>query len=118
VLDAVKNARGPVYAMVSPATAGQFGDVTVAQLRTAFKRIGFTGLVEVALFADILTLKEALIFDKNIKRDSDFMLTSCCCPIWIAWCAGGTAGFWTSCPTQCRLWWPADARSNACIRQL
>ena len=41
-------------------------------------------MVEVALFADILTLKEALEFDKNILTDKDFQLTSCCCPMWIA----------------------------------
>jgi iron only hydrogenase large subunit-like protein len=84
VLEAVKSARGPVYALVAPAIAGQFGGATVRQLQSAVKAIGLTDLVEVALFADILTLKEALVFDKNIKSDSDFLLASCCCPIWIA----------------------------------
>ena len=37
-----------------------------------------------AAFADILTLKEALEFDKNINSEGDFQLTSCCCPMWIA----------------------------------
>ena len=46
--------------------------------------IGFAGMVEVALFADILTLKEALEFDATIHTDQDFLLTSCCCPMWIA----------------------------------
>lgn len=41
-------------------------------------------MVEVALFADILTLKEALEFDATIHTDQDFLLTSCCCPMWIA----------------------------------
>ena len=41
-------------------------------------------MIEVALFADILTLKEALEFDKNIIKESDYQLTSCCCPMWIA----------------------------------
>ena len=41
-------------------------------------------MLEVALFADILTLKEALEFDKNIRTEADFQLTSCCCPMWIA----------------------------------
>jgi iron only hydrogenase large subunit-like protein len=83
VLEALKNARGPVYAMVAPAFIGQFDGVSPGRLRSAFKSIGFTGMVEVALFADILTLKEALVFDKKIKSHEDFMLTSCCCPIWI-----------------------------------
>lgn len=34
-------------------------------------------MVEVAVFADILTLKEALEFDRHVNRDTDFLLTSC-----------------------------------------
>lgn len=76
---------GPIYAMVAPAVAGQFGpNVTMGKLRTAFKRLGFTGMLEVAVFADILTLKEALEFDRNIQSEDQFQLTSCCCPMWIA----------------------------------
>lgn len=71
--------------MVAPAVAGQFGpNVTMGKLRTAFKRLGFTGMLEVAVFADILTLKEALEFDRNIQSEDQFQLTSCCCPMWIA----------------------------------
>lgn len=76
---------GPVYALVAPAIAGQFGaDVTMGKMRSTLKAIGFTGMLEVAAFADILTLKEALEFDKNINSEGDFQLTSCCCPMWIA----------------------------------
>lgn len=84
-IEAIRHAKGPVYAMIAPAFHGQFSqDVTPGMLRSAFKELGFTGMVEVALFADILTLKEALEFDKNIMTEQDFQLTSCCCPIWIA----------------------------------
>ncbi len=84
-LYAIKNAKGPVYALIAPAFIGQYSsEVTPGMLRSAFKKIGFTGMVEVALFADILTLKEALEFDKKIPKYQDFMITSCCCPIWIA----------------------------------
>lgn len=84
-LDAVQNSGVPVYAMIAPAFINQFSsDVTPGKLRTAFKMLGFAGMVEVALFADILTLKEALEFDKNILNEKDYQLTSCCCPIWIA----------------------------------
>ncbi len=41
-------------------------------------------MVEAAVFADILTLKEALEFDTHVKKQGDFQLTSCCCPVWIA----------------------------------
>lgn len=84
-LAAINKAEAPVYAMIAPAFINQFtSDVTPGKLRAAFKRIGFTGMVEVALFADILTLKEALEFDKNILTEKDYQLTSCCCPMWIA----------------------------------
>ncbi len=85
VLRAVRDGDAPVYAIVAPAFIGQFAeDITPGQLRAAFKALGFAGMVEVALFADILTLKEALEFDATIHTDKDFLLTSCCCPMWIA----------------------------------
>jgi iron only hydrogenase large subunit-like protein len=84
-LEKLKSSETPVYAMVAPAFISQFSEeVTPGRLRTAFKRLGFAGMVEVALFADILTLKEALEFNQNIVTESDYQLTSCCCPIWIA----------------------------------
>ncbi|NLG24932.1 MAG: iron hydrogenase [Clostridiales bacterium] len=83
-LRAVRSAKGLAYALVAPAFHGQFSDeVTPGKLRTALKSIGFDGMIEVALFADILTLKEALEFDKNIRAEGDYQLTSCCCPMWI-----------------------------------
>ena len=84
-LNALRNAESPVYAMIAPAFINQYSAaVTPGKLRAAFKQIGFAGMVEVALFADILTLKEALEFDKNIQTEQDYQLTSCCCPMWIA----------------------------------
>ncbi len=75
----------PVYAMIAPAFSGQFSpEVTSGRLRSAFKKLGFYGMIEVALFADLLTLKEALEFDRTIHTDRDFLLTSCCCPMWVA----------------------------------
>lgn len=85
VLQAIREKKREVYALIAPAFLGQFGEkVTVGKLRAAFKAMGFKGMVEVAVFADILTLKEALEFDANIKEEHDFQLTSCCCPVWIA----------------------------------
>ncbi|HAQ57338.1 MAG TPA: hydrogenase [Acholeplasmatales bacterium] len=76
-------ATAPVFAVVAPAFLSQFKDIEDGQLRTIFKRLGFSGMVEVSLFADILTLKEALEFDLMIQTEKDYMLTSCCCPVWI-----------------------------------
>lgn len=85
ILELLHTKSVPVYAMIAPAFNGQFTlDVTAGKLRSAFKCLGFYGMLEVALFADILTLKEALEFDRTIQEDKDFMLTSCCCPIWVA----------------------------------
>ncbi|MCX7714759.1 MAG: iron hydrogenase [Clostridia bacterium] len=85
VLKTLQSHKGLVYALVAPAFLGQFGSsVTPGKLRSALKKVGFDGMIEVALFADVLTLKEALEFDKNIQTESDYQLTSCCCPMWIA----------------------------------
>ncbi len=35
-----------------------------------------------ALFADILTIREAFEFNHLVKNEEDFFLTSCCCPVW------------------------------------
>lgn len=81
----LKDRRVPVFAIVAPALIGQFGPgVTPGKMRAAFKKLGFYGMVEVALFADMLTLKEALEFDRHVTRQEDFLLTSCCCPIWVS----------------------------------
>lgn len=74
-----------VYAMIAPAFLGQFQEhVTPGKLRTCLKRLGFDGMLEVAVFADILTLKESYEFVENILDDADYQLTSCCCPMWIS----------------------------------
>jgi iron only hydrogenase large subunit-like protein len=83
VLEVIHEGKRPVYALIAPAFLSQFDAVTDGQLRSALKQIGFQGVVEVSLFADILTLKEALEFDAQIKGEQDYLLTSCCCPMWL-----------------------------------
>jgi len=76
--------KQPVIAAVAPAITGQFGDdVTIDHLRTAFKKVGFADMIEVAFFADMLTLKEACEFNAHVKSKDDLMITSCCCPMWV-----------------------------------
>lgn len=85
VITALMESKVPVYALVAPAFISQFSSsATPGKIRSALKALGFAGMIEVSLFADILTLKEALEFDQLVKTNDDFMLTSCCCPIWIA----------------------------------
>lgn len=73
-----------VIAIVAPAIAGQFGeDVSLDQLREAFILLGFKDMIEVALGADVLSIKEAIEFNNHVHNTGDFMITSCCCPVWI-----------------------------------
>lgn len=74
----------PVIASVAPSIMGQFGsDVSMDQLRAAFKKIGFADMVETAFFADMLTIKESVEFNHFVKSKDDLMITSCCCPMWV-----------------------------------
>lgn len=74
----------PVYASVAPAFAGQFGEaVTAGKLRSALLKLGFSEMIETALYADLITMKEAFEFNEYVKTADDFMITSCCCPVWI-----------------------------------
>lgn len=83
IVDLIKNNK-TVVAIVAPAIIGQFGNnVSMDMLRAAFKKLGFTDMIEVAFAADILTIKEAMEFDKHIHGPNDLMITSCCCPIWV-----------------------------------
>lgn len=82
-LDAIKNPATPTYALLAPAFVKQFEGASTGKLRSCLKALGFDGVIEVALFADILTLKEAIEFDRNVKSESDYQITSCCCPMWI-----------------------------------
>lgn len=83
LIDFLKDDQVDVYVTVAPAIVGQFGDdVSMGKLRTALKLLGFKDMIEVALFADILTIKEAIEFNHLVQTEEDFFLTSCCCPVW------------------------------------
>ncbi|MDD3279454.1 MAG: 4Fe-4S dicluster domain-containing protein [Lachnospiraceae bacterium] len=71
----------PVYAIVAPAVAGQFAGLKNTQIREAFKAIGFTDLLEVAVGADLCTIEEAKDFMEEVPEKLPFMATSCC-PAW------------------------------------
>lgn len=71
-----------VYAAVAPAFVGQFGaKVTPQKLRSAFRALGFTDAVEVAVGADLCAIEEAKDFLENVPSRIPFMATSCC-PAW------------------------------------
>jgi iron only hydrogenase large subunit-like protein len=74
----------PLYAIVAPSWVGQFGEsVSDAQLQEGLKRLGFSDVFEVALAADIITLREAEEYIDRHDRGEPFMITSCCCPAFV-----------------------------------
>lgn len=78
----LKDGRGPVYAILAPAFAGQFG-APPQRVKGVLKALGFTDVYEVALAADIITLQEAAEFKERMESEEPFMITSCCCPSFI-----------------------------------
>lgn len=84
LIDMLKQQEIPVYAAIAPAYVGQFGDnVSPGQIRSALKLLGFKDMIEVALFADLLTLREVFEFEHLVQKKEDYLITSCCCPIWM-----------------------------------
>ena len=68
----------PVYAIVAPAVAGQFGsDMKPEKIRPAFQALGFKDVVG----ADLCTIEEAKDFMEEVPEKLPFMGTSCC-PAW------------------------------------
>ena len=81
VIQAVR-AGEEVIAEVAPAFVGQFGGKgNVDKLRQAFKELGFSGMEEVALGADLCAVQEAEDFLEEVPAKIPFMGTSCC-PAW------------------------------------
>jgi [FeFe] hydrogenase (group B1/B3) len=71
-----------VIAIVAPAFVGQFGGKgNVGKLRNAFAQLGFSGVEEVAIGADLCTVEEADDFIEEVPSEIPFMGTSCC-PAW------------------------------------
>ena len=72
----------PVYAIVAPAIAGQFGkELTDTRMKSAFGKLGFKDVFEVAIGADLCTIEEAEHFLREVPESLPFMCTSCC-PAW------------------------------------
>ncbi len=70
-----------VIALVAPAFINQFPGMTPAKLREAMKLLGFAGISEVAIGADLCTIDEAKDFMAEVPEKLPFMGTSCC-PAW------------------------------------
>ena len=67
-----------VYAMLAPATEGQFGpEITMASWRKAMKELGFAEFVEVGLGGDLTAKSEAQEW-KEAQEEGKKKVTSCC----------------------------------------
>ncbi len=82
VIMAIKQGRS-VVAMVAPSVVGQFGfKVETAQFYSALKAAGFADVVEVAVGADITSVKEAEEYLEKVP-DKQKLMTSSCCPAFV-----------------------------------
>ncbi|HIT43963.1 TPA: 4Fe-4S dicluster domain-containing protein [Candidatus Avacholeplasma faecigallinarum] len=71
-----------VYAIMAPAFVGQFGPkVNLKTIDDAMSKLGFNGVYEVSIGADLCTIEEAQDFLDNVPSKLKFMGTSCC-PSW------------------------------------
>lgn len=78
VIQAIR-AGEEVIAVVAPSFVGQFGGRgNVDKLREAFKMLGFAGVEEVAVGADLCAVQEAGYFLDEVPEKLPFMATSCC----------------------------------------
>ncbi len=81
VIQAIKS-DVEVYAIMAPAFIGQFGPkVNLKTIDDAMSKLGFDGVFEVSIGADLCTIQEAQDFLKEVPDKLKFMGTSCC-PSW------------------------------------
>ena len=81
VIKAIKSEH-PVYALVAPATEGQFGEnITMNSWKKAMKAVGFTDLVEVGLGGDMTAAYEAEEWAEEYKNGKK--MTTSCCPAFV-----------------------------------
>lgn len=80
ITDAIQMLKGSdhwgykTYAVIAPSIASQFAPATYGQVVAGLKKLGFTGVAEVALGADMVADRES---EELVERG---VLTSSCCP--------------------------------------
>ena len=77
VLREINTPGQKVVAMLAPAILGQFAG-SINNLVGALNKIGFSHVIEVAVGADITTMKEAAEFIEKAEKGEQLMTTSCC----------------------------------------
>ena len=61
VIEALKDGKKEVVALIAPAIEGQFGSDTIPQIKEAIRQLGFADVYEVALGADIVATAVAAL---------------------------------------------------------
>ncbi len=79
ILKKSKNDNTKIYAIVAPAIYSQFKYAKLGQVITGLRMLGFHTVVEAALGADMVALKEA----KELSEKG--FLTSSCCPAFVSY---------------------------------
>ncbi len=68
-----------VIALVAPSVSGQFGlKVDTGKIFSALRQAGFAEVVEVAVGADITSVKEAQEYLEKVPQQQSYMTSSCC----------------------------------------
>ncbi|MGN0482561.1 MAG: 4Fe-4S dicluster domain-containing protein [Lachnospiraceae bacterium] len=81
VINAIREGK-EVYAMLAPATEGQFGpDITMQSWREALQALGFKDMIEVGLGGDFTTQSEAEEWIEAYKNGEK--KTTSCCPAFV-----------------------------------
>lgn len=75
------NTNYQVYGVVAPAIASQFPELSLGQVMTGIKELGFYDTVEAALGADMVALHEAKEFSETVAEKG--WKTSSCCPSFV-----------------------------------
>ncbi len=76
IIDEIKSGA-PVFAAFAPAIEGHFGTANIGMLKSAIRKLGFSGSFEVSLGADATSYSEAQELKEAVK-DGRKMTTSCC----------------------------------------
>ena len=77
ILKDSKNTNEKIYAIVAPSISSQFSYAKLGQVISGLKELGFTNVVEAAVGADMVALKEA----RELAEKG--FLTSSCCPAFV-----------------------------------
>lgn len=81
VIDALRDEKKQVVAMIAPAIEGQFGKAGLTRIKQAIRRVGFDDVAEVALGADMVAVAEAAELLEN--KEAGRPMTSSCCPAFV-----------------------------------